>query len=426
MSWYILAIIPVLGLLVLVHEFGHFITAKWAGIRVEEFALGFPPALVSIRKRDRGGWEVMWFGRGRDADTAHTQNPLTGVSGGVSQRNTLRTTNSAGVIEASEIEGGTYESETHHTIYSLNLLPIGGFVRMPGESGDVLDENGNYDPGSFAAKSAGKRMIVLCAGVVMNLLLAMVLFAISYGVGNPIPSDDPVLGTITANSPASAADLRTGDRILSVSVDNQPAVAIKSFSQMHDVITNASAKVSKDQSTLPVTLEIQRNGEKLTKQIQARAHPGQNQGALGVSASVTLERTPIWQAPFKGIAQTVSAIRIFFTAIGQMITGALQPQFSGPVGIARITGETAQLTPTLGWAPILNLTALLSLNLAIFNILPFPALDGGRVVLILVELLRGGKRLKPEREGLINFVGIAVLLLLMVAVTVSDVIHWGG
>jgi regulator of sigma E protease len=109
-----------------------------------------------------------------------------------------------------------------------------------------------------------------------------------------------------------------------------------------------------------------------------------------------------------------------------MIIGAIQPQFSGPVGIARVTGEVAQTVPYYGWWPILSLTAILSLNLAIFNILPFPALDGGRVFLVLIEILRGGKRLKPEREGLINFVGLAVLLLLMVVVTVSDFMHWGS
>jgi regulator of sigma E protease len=109
-----------------------------------------------------------------------------------------------------------------------------------------------------------------------------------------------------------------------------------------------------------------------------------------------------------------------------MISGAIKPQVAGPVGIVKITGAVASSVPDLGWWPILSLTAILSLNLAIVNILPFPALDGGRVVLILIELLRGGKRLKPEREGIINFVGMAILLTLMVVITVSDVIHWGG
>jgi regulator of sigma E protease len=109
-----------------------------------------------------------------------------------------------------------------------------------------------------------------------------------------------------------------------------------------------------------------------------------------------------------------------------MIIGAIHPRLMGPVGIVQLTGQVAQSTPDLGWWPILNLTAMLSLNLAIVNILPFPALDGGRVLLILIEIVRGGKRLKPEREGIINLVGMALLLTLMVVITVSDVIHWGS
>src|SRR5260370_13169207 len=164
---------PVLGLLVFVHELGHFITAKWAGIRVEEFGMGFPPALVGIRKRDQGGWEVMWFGRSREIDTSNTVNPLYGTSGGGNRRS----------------------AEAHdHTIYSLNLLPISGFVRMSGEMGDTYDENGTYDPKSFAAQSAGKRLIVLVAGVVMNFLLAIILFTIAYTVGQPM--DYPVIHSV--------------------------------------------------------------------------------------------------------------------------------------------------------------------------------------------------------------------------------------
>jgi len=168
MNWYILSIIPVLGVLVFVHELGHFIAAKWAGIRVEEFGMGFPPALVSIRRRERGGWEVLWFGQGREHNDTDTQNPFSGVAGGPAPQVDMRDAN---------------RPANRATLYSLNLLPIGGFVRMPGETGDAVDEYGKYDPESFAAKSAGKRIIVLCAGVFMNLVLAFVLFTIAYGVG---------------------------------------------------------------------------------------------------------------------------------------------------------------------------------------------------------------------------------------------------
>src|SRR5579884_38725 len=197
-NWYLLAAIPVFGLLVLVHEFGHFITAKWAGIRVEEFGLGFPPSIIGFRKRGKGGWEVLWFGRGRDTSSSdNTQTPFGGTSGGMSTASTV---------------------SANHTIYSLNLLPIGGFVRMPGENGDVYDAEGHYDPGSFAAKTAGKRLIVLCAGVVMNFLLAIVLFSIAYTGGEP--TYPALIGQVAPNSPAFDAGLKPGDTI--VSVDGHP------------------------------------------------------------------------------------------------------------------------------------------------------------------------------------------------------------
>src|SRR5438132_12322913 len=151
-NWYLLAAIPVFGLCVLVHEFGHFITAKWAGIRVEEFGLGFPPRLVGFRKRDTDGWEVIWFGGKRSAEDEYggqKQSPFSGTSGGVS----------------------TFDAPvSNHTIYSLNFIPIGGFVRLPGEHGNINDTTGNYNPHSCAAKSVGNRLIVLVAAVTVNVL----------------------------------------------------------------------------------------------------------------------------------------------------------------------------------------------------------------------------------------------------------------
>lgn len=398
-NWYLLAAIPVFGLLVLVHEFGHFITAKWAGIRVEEFGLGFPPALVGFRKRDQGGWEVLWFGRGRDSDAAGTQTPFGGTSGGVSTPN---------------------KPVSNHTIYSINLLPIGGFVRMPGENGDVHDPDGNYDPQSFAAKSAGKRIIVLVAGVTMNILLAMVLFTIIYTLGDPVTDTRSLVGEVVPGSPAAAAGLRAADMI--IAVNGQPV------SHFSDVVTlvNQEAQADNNQhTTMPVHLMIQRPGQAapIAVTVNALVNPPSGQGHMGIAANTVFVSSPVWQAPFKGIVHTYEVTSDFIGTIGQMVVGAIHPQIVGPVGIVQITGETAQNAVYLGWWTVLSLTAVLSLNLAIINILPFPALDGGRIVLVLIEVLRGGKRLKPEREGFINFIGMAVLLTLMVVITIHDIFH---
>src|SRR5712691_9940178 len=403
-NWFLLAAIPVFGLCVLVHEFGHFITAKWAGIRVEEFGLGFPPRLVGFRKRDSGGWEVIWPGGRRNAEDsydAEKQSPFSGTSGGYSAISS--------------------ENKKHHTIYSINFLPIGGFVRMPGENGDINDESGNYDPQSFSAKSAGKRIIVLVAGVTMNIILAMVLFTIAYGLGEPtFPAR---LSKVVPGSPAAVAGLRPGDTL--VSVNGHP---VQLFTDVQSIVNNAIAADNNHHATVPVKLEIRHVGEKQTisTTVNARVHPPQGQGYMGVEEKIVFVSSPLWQAPFKGIQHTFTITGDFINQIAQMIAGAVKPQLAGPVGIVKITGEVAASVPDLGWWPILSLTAILSLNLAIINILPFPALDGGRILLILIELLRGGKRLKPEREGIINFIGMAILLTLMVIITVNDVIHWGS
>ena len=405
-NWFLLAAIPVFGICVLVHEFGHFITAKWAGIRVEEFGLGFPPRLVGFRKRDTGGWEVIWFGGRRNAEDAYTdrrQSPFSGTSGGVSKDSP---------------EGAKAKQ---HTIYSINLLPIGGFVRMPGETGDTTDADGNYDPQSFAAKSAGKRIIVLVAGVTMNVILAMVLFTIAYGLGEP--TFPAVIGKVVPGSPAARAGLRPGDTIVSAN-----GRSVQLFSDVQDIVDKAIAADTSQHATVPVFLEIRHTGatSPTATIVNVRKHPPDGQGPMGIEEKIIFVSSPIWQAPFKGIQHTFSVTGDFINQIAQMIAGAIKPQLAGPVGIVKITGQVAASVPDLGWWPILSLTAILSLNLAIINILPIPALDGGRVLLILIEILRGGKRLKPEREGIINFVGMAVLLTLMVIITVNDVLHWGS
>ena len=417
-NWFLLAAIPVFGVCVLVHEFGHFITAKWAGIRVEEFGIGFPPRLVGFRKRESGGWEVIWFsGKHNPEDTYVSQKqPCYSNAGSVVST----------IPEAMKGQSTPYNNQietvaSDHTIYSINFLPIGGFVRMPGENGDVNDPEGNYDPQSFAAKSAGKRIIVLVAGVTMNIILAMILFTFAYGLGEP--TFPATIGKVVPGSPAYVAGLQPGDTI--VSVNGHP---VQLFTDVQNVVNKAITADNNQHATVPVQLEVRNAGEKQTVSttVHVRVHPPQGQGPMGVEEKIVFVSSPLWQAPFKGIQHTFTVTGDFINQIAQMIAGAVKPQLAGPVGIVKITGEVASSVPDLGWWPILSLTAILSLNLAIINILPFPALDGGRILLILIELLRGGKRLKPEREGIINFIGMAILLTLMVIITVNDVIHWGS
>ena len=360
--WYdYLVAIPVFALLVLVHEFGHFITAKWAGIRVDEFAIGFPPRLFS-------------FTRGE-------------------------------------------------TTYSLNALPIGGYVRMPGENGEMTNEQGAYDPRAFASKPASKRLVVLLAGVTMNFLLAIIFFTAAEAVGQV--QLRPVIASVEAGSPAAAAGLVKGDTF--ISVDGQ---SVKYFADVQRLTSEHVTKAltaNRDATTTPIAVVVrQPDGATEALTIDARTKPKAGQGAMGIEADQTKVvhlSAPIWQAPILGVQDVGKVISLTATGIQNIIRGALplSQGVQGPVGIVSDTGLVTAAIPFAGWYYLLFLVGALNLSLAIMNLLPIPALDGGRVLLVLIEVLRRGKRLSPEREGLVNLIGMAALLLLVAVITFNDI-----
>ena len=361
MGWYWLAAVPIFFLMVVVHEFGHFITAKWAGIRVDEFAIGFPPRIGGVRRGE--------------------------------------------------------------TLYSINLLPIGGFVRMPGEDGQTTDEHGNYDPRTFAAKSAGKRAIVLLGGVTMNLILAIVLFSAAEAAGQvQYPN---TIGQIEANSPAQQAGLVQGDRILSIDGHTTRYFA-DIYTQTQAAIAAGKAQNSQAQ-TVPIVVVVQTpSGQTETLTIPARVNPGPNQGAIGFaedSSHPIILRPPLWKAVPLGIQDIGTSANATVNGVRMIVRGVipLNKAVQGPVGIVSTTATVASIIPTAGWYPILFLAGYLSLNLAVFNVLPIPALDGGRLLFVVIEVLRRGKRVSPEREGLVNLIGMACLLFLVLLVTINDV-----
>ena len=358
MSWGLLAAIPVFGVLILVHELGHFITAKWAGIRVDEFALGFPPRLLSVKRGE--------------------------------------------------------------TTYSLNALPIGGYVRMPGENGETTDENGNYDPRTFAAQPAHKRAIVLVAGVTMNMLLAIVCFTAAEALGQMNLS--AAAGTVVSGSPAAAAGIQAHDRI--ISVNGQKTTSFT------DVITATNAAIcsASKAKTVPIDAVVMHQGATTPTAVRVNAlvNPPAGQGHLGIGADATQSynsRVPIWEAPAKGVQDVGYVVSATATGIGQVVSGCLpiSQAVQGPVGIVDTTGKVADTIPTNGWYLMLFLVGALSVSLAIVNLLPIPALDGGRVLFIGIEVLRRGRRISPEREALINLVGMVALLFLMLLVTINDI-----
>jgi len=303
----------------------------------------------------------------------------------------------------------------HGTKYSFNLLPIGGFVKIEGE--DMEDKNPG--PTSFASKSAGWRIVILSAGVFMNVVLAFVLLSIQAGVGTPTIVTEENRGQLAElktyildvdeNSPASMAGLIALDRIVRINDTTDPTI------EEVQAIVGASAGG-------PVTLEIERQGKHEIISVAGRENPPEGEGALGVSLAATgLERVPWWQAPLAGLKRTgamLAAILVQFVLIIQRLVGGggLGQSLTGPVGIAVYANEVT----ALGLSYILEFGALISLNLAIINILPFPALDGGRIIFVVLEKI-AGRRFPGKIEQVTHLIGFGLLILLMVAITFRDV-----
>lgn len=351
MSWSQLAVIPVLSLLLLVHELGHFIVARLAGIRVEEFGIGLPPRLFGVRRGE--------------------------------------------------------------VIYSVNAIPLGAFVKMTGENGED-----DYDPRSFGAKGKLARSAVLVAGPAMNFLTAALLFAAAYAIGWPTPTSSEVfIYKVNAGSPAEAAGMQPGDKV--VALDGRKIETAKEF------VDNTRQKLGQE-----VSVTIERGGTQVQTKLTPRTQWPEGDGPLGIGLQVRALKTvpvsyPIHEAIPMGFARATDMV-LFTLAVPVMIVqGALPAEVArpiGPIGIAQVTTQAADEVADSGWwFPLITLTATISAGLAIANLLPFPALDGGRLLMIGVEAIRR-KRISPEREGALHFVGLMVLISLMLLISYYDII----
>ena len=341
----ILLFLAVLGVLVLAHELGHFVTAKLSGIKVQEFGIGYPPRLFGIRRGE--------------------------------------------------------------TTYSINWLPLGGFVKMLGENSDP-DE-----PRAFSSKSKRVRIMVLAAGSVMNLLLAPLLYTGAFMAGVPqecATCERTMIHTVVADTPASRAGLRPGDLI--EAMDNR---TVRSPEEVRTVARESAGR--------EIDLRIVRDGRPVTLRLTPRPVMAENQGALGITLAreFTTVHYPIWEAVPLGFQRTGEMLTLFAGGIKQMVTREVPAELTGPVGIASETARAAEA----GLSYLLQFTAFLSLNLAIFNMLPIPGLDGARLLFVIIEGLRRGRRVNPQVEGAIHFLGMVLLLTLMLYVSFNDVRRLG-
>ncbi len=355
MDWIITigAFLAMLAILVFVHELGHFLVARWMGIRVEEFGIGYPPRAVTLFERD-------------------------GVK------------------------------------YTLNWLPLGGFVRFGGE------DNSLYGTGSLAVASPWRKIPVMVAGPLMNLFLAVVIFAGLFAVnGIPMPTGTQQVNEVFANTPAAVAGFQPDDVL--VSLDGQPVDG------MDTITTIASQNVGQ---SIPAVVE--RDGETVTLMVTPGAWEGPNgevrESGLGIGYQAVVETVSVnpFEAFVAGVVYTGDLLMRLLAAFRDMIGGlfgwneAPAGGVAGPIGIARATGEVIDQG---GLPAFWNWMAIFSLNLFILNLLPIPALDGSHIVFALIEWIRGGKKVPPEKEALVHAIGFATLMGLMVLISISDVLN---
>lgn len=370
----VLVFIIILGLLVFVHEFGHFLVARRNGVFAEEFGFGFPPRIFGLYKAKNGKRKLVW---------------------------------------------GSKDMKSENTIYSVNWIPLGGFVKILGEDGQE-----KKDPKSFSSKKPFARVRILAAGVAMNFLLAAMLLSIGYFVGIPQAVEDAANGNFKnekiqiietiPGSPASRMGIQIGDQIVGAGAgDNQ----ITAFNTVEEVQNFINANKGQE-----IKLNLKRRDETLALSGTPRTDFPASEGALGISLVKTAQVSyPWYEAIWRGAKTTVDLAGMIFVAFGnllwKLITGhSVGMDVSGPVGIAVLTGQVAKL----GFIYILQFTALLSVNLAIINILPIPALDGGRILFILIEKLKGSA-VSQKFEQRAHNIGFALLITLMVFVTFRDV-----
>ena len=307
------------------------------------------------------------------------------------------------------------------TVYSINLIPFGGFVKILGEEGGHAGE-----PGSFSAKSIWTRLSVVVAGVMMNFLLAVFLLMLGNFLGLRIGLVDDNLSAnaknkqiqiiqIAENSPAQIADLRLLDEIVGFKKENS-VIYVSATKEVQDFVReNAGVKS---------VILIKRAGQPLEKEILPRKNPPEGQGALGISLALTgVVSYPwyesVWRGVYDAVILTINTILGYWMLIKTLlIKGKLMADVSGPIGIATMTGQAARI----GLNYLIQFVAMISVNLAVLNIIPFPALDGGRAVTLIIEKIKGSP-INRKVENMVNTAGFALLIVLMIYVTVKDLIR---
>ncbi len=360
---FIILFLAILAVLILVHEFGHFIVAKRLGIRVDEFGLGFPPRLFGVKRGE--------------------------------------------------------------TTYSINWIPFGGFVKIFGEDPDETSISGPDAARSFVNKPRLAQAAVLVAGIAFNLLFAWALLSVGYMSGMPAALGSETVGTVTnvevaitavePGTPAATAGFLPGDRIETLEAEGK-VITAESIEAVQEFIVQVGAA--------PITIGLVRDGKTEEVTVTPREGIVPDRLAIGIAMdAIGVVRLPVHLALYHGALTTgdlfVQTIVGFGTLLSDTFRGQADlSQISGPVGIAVFVGDAA----AFGFIYLVRFVAFISINLAVINLLPFPALDGGRLLFVLIEAIKRSP-IKPTVANTVNAIGFIILLGLMLFVTYGDIVR---
>lgn len=417
--------IPMLLLLVVIHELGHYLTAKWLGVKVLEFGVGYPPRAFGFYV---GNTTVLIDNKTQCSNFSDVQHLVLGTLIRVYSHEDAKGNLIAQIILASDSKGkfpaladGTVRSgnllqhqgklrsadatqiQIADMLYSVNWTPLGGFVRLAGENDPSI-------PKSLATKPPWARAVILVAGSAMNAIFPIVVFAIMFMIPHDVVTGNIMITDVLEGSPASLAGLKQGDIIVQTN-DSQITTT-----------TDLIRSITLDAGT-QMRWVIARGAVTETILVTPRVNPPPNEGATGIKIELVNPTTetrfqPPWTALISGVTSSFDMLVLMKEEISRWIGGETQPEFSGPIGIAQITGEITMQSGLRGW---LMLSILISINLAILNILPIPMLDGGRLLFVIIEWVRRGKRIPAEKEGLVHIVGFIVLIGLIIVVSANDI-----
>ena len=380
------AFIIVLGVIVMVHELGHFFAARSVGVRVDRFSIGFPPRFITITSVS-GGFEFRLFFYRKDQESKIAWGPVKSWR-----------------INKPGREGSGTE-------YCLAIIPLGGYVKMAGMIDESLDGTIEYKPDELMSKPVWAQIWVMSAGVIMNILLAFIIFTgVAWNNGTPAVSNEPVIHSLVDDMPAKSEGLLPGDRI--VSINKVPISTWNELSQTIHAIPNT-----------PIMLTFQRDNieyqKSLTTNFQIQRVDGRldTLGAIGIKPKIIFQPIGFFEATQMGVVSTIRGFGLIVLSIKMLVSGeASVSDLGGPILIAQLAGEWARA----GWISLLTFMALISCNLAFINFLPVPGLDGGHVFILLVESLLG-RKFTLKTKMIIQQIGMAFLLLLMATVMINDI-----